>query len=490
MRVARAPAFLVVALAAGSSAAGTIQVTASAVDSALERFPASPNGRFMAVRTTADLTPGAPGNADGSAETWRAHLFTGALVQATAANLDATCVRVTIDGDLVFASREDLTPGAPGNLDGSFESWLFRGVPGTLVQMTAGPEDSFHQAFRHPRRTAYLVSKSDLVPGGNADGSNEVYAYDVATAEIRQVTASAQSSLLRGLAGGDIGIVESGGDLDPGNNADGSAEVFLVNLATGAARQITASSGNSRLVGLDGAGRRVAIESREDLVPGQNTDGSLEVFAFDRTTGRIGQMTSSLGDTSFAAFVDRSALMAVHSRQDLATGGNADGSQEVFLVQVVTRAVRQFTSSPDDSTLLEIGDAPLRWAAIERAGEIHVQRVRGVATQPFRLTDGVSGGSFAGIGFRGRRAAFDSTGDLVAGGNADGSREAFLAELGTGVPRVRQITASATADSAAASISGRFPVLVIESRADIVPGGNADGSQEVYLHAFGPLPRR
>lgn len=502
-----AAALAVTATAAfGGPAVRTIQATQSASDTSLERFPVVEPGRWAAVRGAGDLTPGAPGNAAHADQIWRVDLFTGALLQATASSSgDVRCPRVTVRGNLIVSSQEDLTPGLPGNADGSFEAWYFDPAAPALRQLTASDGDTFYQTSRPLEPRAFFVSKGDLTPGapGNPEGRNDVFVADFDTFRLRQVTDSPGETLLRGVTGPDSGVVESTGDLVTGNNTDGSREVFRIDLRTGALDQITDSDGDSRFADAGVAGRVITIESRADLVPGHNADGSMEVFAHDRRTNRLVQVTSSAGDSHFAAFVPHSTWIAVHSREDLVPGGNADGSQEVFLVDRRTHRVRQLTASSGDSTLLAIGDDSLRWAVIASTGDLrpdvpgggtgsrdlYLQRIRGRATRAVRLTSGDDGAWFAGFGLRRKRIAIDTTDDLVPGGNTDGSREVYLVTLRGGGATPHQVTSS-PADSFAAAISPAFRVVVIESRGDLVPGGNADGSLEVYLHLFGPVPLR
>src|SRR6185295_5869967 len=142
---------------------------------------------------------------------------------------------------------------------------------------------------------AFFVSKGDLTPGapGNTDGKNEVYVADFEKFRLRQLTNSAGETLLRGVTGADSGVLESSGDLVPGGNADGSHEIYRVQLHSGAVEQITASGVDSRFADAGSSGRYISIESRGDLVSGGNGDGSLEVFVHDRRRGKLFQATSS-----------------------------------------------------------------------------------------------------------------------------------------------------------------------------------------------------
>lgn len=509
------------AVVASSAAADTVQVTDSAADSALERLAVVGPGRWAAVRSTGDLTPGDPGNADGNAEIWRLDLFTGGLLQATAAGGTVRCPRATVRGNLILSAQEDLTPGAPGNGDGSYESWLFDAGERTLRQISASPEDTFFQTARPDGPRALLGSKGDLVPGGNPDGSYEVFSYDLDTGSLLQLTSTPTTSLIRGLCGVgvDCGIVESFGDLVPASrggpgNADGSREVYLVDVASGASQQLTASDVESRFAGTNPDGRFVAIESRGDLVPAAlggpgNADGSLEVFVWGVHPNRLIQATASSGDSRFAGFVPKSRFVAFTSREDVVAGGNTDGSQEVFLADLKKPSrVRQLTASAGDTELVLVGDAPRRWAVLRATGDlrpdvagggtgsadVYVQRIRRRASKAQRLTSGDAAAGVGGFGPRSARLVIDTTADVVAGGNTDGSREVFIVRFTATRAVPRQLTSTAF-DSEAAAVSPGFPVVVIESRGDLDPAasgglGNADASAEVFLHRYGRLPRR
>ncbi|MCE9635159.1 MAG: hypothetical protein K8T90_05570 [Planctomycetes bacterium] len=508
---------LAVTAATGASALAapqkstTVQVTRSDADTRLERFPVAPRGRWCAISGTGDLTPGQGGNASGARAVWRLGLLDGALVQATdatAAAASPTCVRATLDGDLVFASRGDLTPGAPGNADGSFEAWVYRSArataPAAFLQMTSSAEDTFFQTFTDERSRAVLVSKADLTPGspGNGDGSNEVFTYDVPTGALTQLTATGVPTLPRGVCiGGDCVFVESSADLDPVQsgglgNADGSVEVFQLQLDGGQARQLTASAGASRFVGRDDFDRYAVVESRADLISGGNLDGSIEVYVVDLRDGNVRQLTRSDADSHFEAFAPRSRLAVVVSGADLAPGGDGDGSQELYVVDASTGSVGRLTRSAGDSALVEIGDDPQRWAVISCTGDLRPDVAGGGTGTPdlyllrltprgrkaVRITAGDAAPHVAGFGPRSLRLAIDTTADLVPGGNADGSREAYLVTP-RAKPIVRQVSSS-PADTRAAAASRAFPVVVLESRGDLVPGSNTDGSTEVFLHRY------
>lgn len=496
--VSRLGAGLVAGLAAVALAGPPEQITSSLGDSALTRLARGRKG-FGAIVSAGDLTPGVPGNADGSREVWFVDLDTGRLAQVSASDRDASAPRVTRDGDLVIASTGDLTPGAPGNTDRSWESWFWDRTTGRLQQMTATAEDTFFQAYYRRGRRAFFVSKGDLTPGapGNSERRNDVYTFQLASEEFRQLTATPEESLTRALDPRErFALVQSRGDLTPGapGNADGSWELFLLDLRTLALEQVTASAGDSVYEGWSDDGRFLAFTSTGDLVDGGNADGSREVYVLEVKRRAIRQITASAGDSDFAAFGPRPHRIAVHSRAALLPGGDGDGSQEVFVRNLRNDRLQQVTRSPADSRFQ--GFAPRgRWCAVVSTGdlapgapgnadgseELYLVKVGVNARTTVQATDGDADVAFAGFDPSARWAGVSSRGDLVAGGNLDGSREAFIVRVRRRADIV-QLTDSAH-DSAVAAFLPDARRVVLHSRADLAPGapGNPDGSQEVFV---------
>ena len=124
--------WIAVAFAAAASAhAGTEQLTNSAGDTSVDRI-GPPATHVVALRSTGDLAPADPGNADGSSEIYFLDLIGGPIRQVTASDTSSSVARITGEGRFVVSSQGDLTPGVSGNADGSFEAWLY--TPRTLAR--------------------------------------------------------------------------------------------------------------------------------------------------------------------------------------------------------------------------------------------------------------------------------------------------------------------------------------------------------------------
>jgi Tol biopolymer transport system component len=482
--------------------ADPVQVTDSLGDSQSERIgPASSN--LLGIRSDGDLTPGQPGNTDGSREVFVLDLLTFGLTQLTNSSGHSSATRIAGDGRVIASSRADLTPGAPGNADSTFEIWLANAGP--LEQLTETAGDTFFQAFVGP--WGFVVSKGDITPGnpGNPDGNNEVYAYDFGTQTFTQVTATPEESLVRAVdPKGRYAVIQSRGDLTPGapGNADGHFDLYLLDLDTFALTQITASNEDTLYWGLSPNGRYVAAETTGDATPGQpgNGDGSNEVYFYDVKKKKLRQITDSTEDSLFYGFHRKSRRAAIVSRGDLAPGlpGNTDGSREVYLVKTGSGAFRQVTDSPGDSRFAGFEPRKAKWVAILSTGDLHpggagnadgseelfLGRLRRDVTEFRQITDNPPILEYRGFSPRGKYVALETTQDLAPGGNADGSREVYLVRAKKR-PQVIQLT-----DSLVDSFMGGYLPdehrLLLDSFGDLDPTGlgNADGSREVFLETY------
>jgi len=498
---------LTLAIAVTGNAA-PVQVTDSDGDSFLERFgPKSvPFGAFV---SDGDLTPGAPGNADGSEEVFLLNWDRMNVRQVTSSPGRSSSVNISTRQMMVMASREDLTPGAPGNTDRSFESYLYNKKKDTLTQMTNTSEDTFFQTFFGDGKGALFVSKGDLTPGapGNADGENEVYSYDFDTGQWRQLTSSAHESLLRGIdPKSKFAVIQSKGDLTPGRpgNTDHNRELFIVDLSDGTITQLTDSPGESFLGSVSRDGRYIAINSDGDLTPGApgNTDGGFEAFLYDALEDDLFQVTDSGGDSWFVGFDPRGKRMVLQSEDSIDPDGpgNADGSIEMFAYHLKKQTTTQLTDSNRDSWFVGYEPRKGKWMAIESSGdlapgapgntdgnaEIFFAKLKNKPKKNrfVQATDGNEDVTFGGWSPRYKYAACETKADLVPGGNLDGSSEVYLLRAQK-KPLLVQVTDS-DQDSHVGGFSPDRVTFFIESYGDLDPlgPGNADHSREIFYEQY------
>jgi Tol biopolymer transport system component len=324
---------------------------------------AMPNrdGRFVALFSNGDLAPGAPGNGDGTWEVfrWRSdgrfdQITEGGVERPPTVRVGTSAPSISADGRrIAFSSIRDLTPGAPGNGDGSREIFLWQEGSGLRqITDTRDQDPADHVGSHHPWISAdgrRIVFASDLhgrAPGAGiyADVQTDVYLWEdgIGTTRLTTVASASTRAWMPRLAGDGRRVVfYANADLTPGapGNADRGPEVFVWTAGVGFT-QLTAHSGG-RAMGLwaapaiSGDGAVVAFAADSDLTPGApgNADGSTEVFVWREGAG-LEQVTDvPQGSSARSPTLGWDGrVVAFVSTADLAPGapGNADGGIELY----------------------------------------------------------------------------------------------------------------------------------------------------------------
>ncbi len=232
---------------------------------------------------------------------------------------------------------------------------------------------------------------------------------------------------------------------------------------------------------ISGDGEKIAFIASANLTGG-NPDLSDEVFVFHN--GSLTQLTQTLPMTftnSPVLDADGSHI-AFNSNADL-TGDNPDGSFEVFLfdgssLQQVTQGSTQVISvgpalSGDGSILTFSSNGDFTGGNSDGSSEIFLYDGQGFS----QLTDAAeSSGGLTAISRDGLTAAFSSSADH-AGTNADSSREVYIWNGGL-IEQVTDLPSGQYADDASVANDGS---IAFASRANIT-GMNADGSSEVFFY--------
>ncbi|MDG0853983.1 PD40 domain-containing protein [Roseateles puraquae] len=152
-----------------------------------------------------------------------------------------------------------------------------------------------------------------------------------------------------------------------GQNADGSSEVFRYDIASGQLLQITHGNGRDSMdASLSRDGTRIVFSSADDLT-GHNADGNYELFVYDLIAGSFQQMTDTLGLTYSAAgtISDDGNTIAYMSTMNL-DGRNPYGNYQIFMDTLAPRVTT--TDLPEPGTLaLTVLALPLL-GAVRRRG--------------------------------------------------------------------------------------------------------------------------
>ena len=182
-------------------------------------------------------------------------------------------------------------------------------------------------------------------------GGGDIWRLDFPGGTAQHVTDLGGGTPSRPSVAGDGGLIVFSADSNPGGglaNLDGSDEVFRVQSdGTGLSQLTDGPAGtSSRAPVLARNGSVIVFDSDADLTGG-NGDGSRELYRMQPDGSGLALLTNgSVNTTSAAARIDESgSWVAFESNADLA-GGNVDGSYEIFRVQSGGSGLEQLTSDP------------------------------------------------------------------------------------------------------------------------------------------------
>lgn len=233
----------------------------------------------------------------------------------------------------------------------------------TRITATTGDDGVADAALTGDGRTVIFTADHDPV-GANADGSGEVFAADVVSGIVTQLTDQPA-----GTFAGEVATTRDGtgvaflSDRTAPDNADGSLELFYWDRTTDVVEQITDDAiDTSFRLGLDDAGDRLAFTSLADI-DGQNPGDTVEVWLHERSTGTTTPLTASddprLDVADVALSGDGTAVAYVSFADEV--GQNADHNAEAFLLRPDSGERAQLT----DTT----GTAAVSEAAVDGDGD-------------------------------------------------------------------------------------------------------------------------
>ncbi|MFQ5478029.1 MAG: hypothetical protein ACE5E4_05385 [Candidatus Binatia bacterium] len=319
----------------------------------------------------------------------------------------------------------------------------------------------------------------------------QLFAGPAAEAALVQLTTdgSVTSSSLApsGNSSGSLIAFESNSDLT-GANSDLNVEIFRVSSA-GAVIQLTDSSGCTNGVpSSDAAGSLIAFESNCDPTGG-NGDGSVEIFQVS-AGGMVTQLTDGVGCVSEAPSSNASGDLVAFTSNCDHTGGNGDGGDEIFqasssgtVVQLTDDASAGGCASfnPSSNALGDLvafdSDCDLAASNPDEIREIFQVSAGGVVAQLTLSLDNACVSEVPASNAAGDKVAFESDCDFV-GGNTDASVEVFMVDS---LGQISQLSDDgASCDNGSVAIDGDG-VTVVFTRT-CVPAPPAEPSQDVYRY--------
>ena len=323
------------------------QVTSSADPS--DAPSVSDSGERIAFTSSGNLTGH---NADGGSDVFLYSLSTHQIAQIVdSPTAESDSPVISGDGNrIAFISGEDLLGTNP---DGGREVFLLDLGTSMLRQLSDVGAGYYASVPSISADGDLVVYSAHADPNGtNPDLSEEVFLYRASTATLLQITAATNGVSDDAVLSGDGSKVyfRSNQNLT-GQNPVPTTQVFAYDVATATLAQLTSFPVGNNLGYLttDHAGDRIAFSSISDLL-GTNPDGSFEIYLLDPVTRVVTQLTSvpnngTVSEVYEPRWSGDGSTLAFWGTADL-TGANPDGSQEVFLYHVATATFDQMTSDP------------------------------------------------------------------------------------------------------------------------------------------------
>lgn len=176
---------------------------------------------------------------------------------------------------VVFPSSQDLTGNNPTHATNIFLASTDGSSVTQVTAITSG-------VATNPRvsgdgSTIVFASQSDLT-GGNPLNTSQIFSIGSDGSNLAQVTMGTTSATQLAFANDGTRIVWQGRSDPFGTNADGSLEIFAINVDGTNHMQLTMSGGNSTMPRISDDGAFVVFRSAGEFTPGSNPDAQSEVY--------------------------------------------------------------------------------------------------------------------------------------------------------------------------------------------------------------------
>ena len=357
-------------------------------------------------------------------------------------SLATTDVRLLSDPDL-SSDRSTAVFTRSTGLFSDAQVWKVDGDGGGLAQVTSlSGGGASSPSVVGDGQTLIFGSSADPL-GLNIDASDEIFLINIDGSGLQQLTAFPS-----GVAAADASLSDDGmkivfeGDADPnGLNADGSTELFTMNVDGSALSQLTDGllGTTSRRAQLDASGLWVVFESNADF-DGGNVDGSYEVWRVQSGGGGLDRLTGDPLFGSADADISADGTIIVYRSSADPLGTNPENNSEIYIYRPLTAALQQLTSFVEGGVSAPALDRSGSWVYFSTSAPIfeddpdrpsELYRIP-AAGGPIERVGALTAGSFSAstLGSSDAVAFLEGLGDPT-GGNADQLPELWLIDRDT-----------------------------------------------------------
>ena len=233
------------------------------------------------------------------------------------------------------------------NLEGNSEIYLYERLSRNITSVTNTDVGitNLDPSISSNGQLVVFTSNGDL-SGNNSDGNEEVFLFNAASGNITQITNTDNGFNGRPVISnnGKIIAFESSSNISNGN-PEGNTEIYIYNLDTGIFSQLTDQpTGDSMNVSINQDGNRIAFQSSADI-GGSNINGNFEIYLADTTTNTLIQITDTVTGENTSPSIDGLGVRIAFIGRANINGGNADGSPEIFLYDLIADSFIQVTST-------------------------------------------------------------------------------------------------------------------------------------------------
>lgn len=258
----------------------------------------------------------------------------------------------------VFIMSTDPLGTNPGGDDQLFSVTVGQATP---VQITSGSGGGFRSTddfdINGAGTEVVFVSDQDLT-GDNATNTLNVFRAATDGSSVTQVTSLTSGSVAEpGISGDGSTIVFTSADDLTGGNPMNDTQIFSIAPDGSNLTQVTTGETAAASVRISDNGTRLVYVDTSDPF-GTNADGSGEIFAINIDGTNHMQLTMSDGDSQTPRISDDGAYIVFASAAEFSAGSNPDGQLEVYVANGDGTGLVRITNTDDSSGLIINRTAP------------------------------------------------------------------------------------------------------------------------------------